>query len=240
MMVAQSERKEEAASEWVRVSVLAWPGAGEPKLLVQSLARDAIDARPEPVERALAEPPARPIVLALLPGQAPDAMLTRLVDWRGSAAATTRLIGVAPRGGGDDAERALEVGFDDFVAGRASTREISARIRAMARRLGARARRSEERTRFGRVVLDPSRHELWIGEQRVPLTAMELAVLAALIRAGGRTVTREQLLDEVWGHDDLDVGVRAVDNLVCRLRRKLGQRSLLVTVRGMGFRLSDR
>jgi two-component system OmpR family response regulator len=60
------------------------------------------------------------------------------------------------------------------------------------------------------------------------------------MQASGRTMSRAELLDQVWGEDELEVGVRAVDNLVCRLRRKLGDPGLLVTVRGIGFRLADR
>jgi DNA-binding response OmpR family regulator len=94
--------------------------------------------------------------------------------------------------------------------------------------------------RFGRLVLDGARHELWVDGRRVSVTAMELAILSALMHASGRTMSRAELLDQVWGEDELEVGVRAVDNLVCRLRRKLGDPGLLVTVRGVGFRLSDR
>jgi DNA-binding response OmpR family regulator len=170
--------------------------------------------------------------------QTGEGRLAALVAWCASASLPVRLIGCAPEGGVADCERALAVGFDDFVAGPISPRELSARLRALDRRL-RRPARLAERLRFARFSLDASRHELWVDGRRVPVTALEMAILAELIGAQGRTLTRTELLDRVWGEDELDVGVRAVDNLVCRLRRKLGDPALLITVRGVGFRLAD-
>lgn len=239
-MTAQREMPGESGSEVVRVTLVVADHAGEAAVVGNALARDAIDVQLVELADATKAPPARPILVAWLPRGVPRDVYDRLIAWRSRAASTTHLIGCAPGGTVDDSERALEAGFDDFVAGRFSVREVSARIRALARRLAPSPAKPLERLRFGRMVLDAGRHELWIGEQRVPLTAMELQVMTALMRVGGRTLSRAELLDQVWGHDELDVGVRAVDNLVCRLRRKMGERDLLVTVRGIGFRLSDR
>jgi DNA-binding response OmpR family regulator len=212
-----------------------------PQTLVLALVRDAIDvdvcALGEPSEAA---PPTRPLVVAWFSaGRLTDERLAELVAWRARAGFPVRLIGCAPEGGVADSERALAAGFDDFMSGRISPRELSARLRALKRRLRPPPSRQPERLRFGRLTLDAARHELWIDARRVALTALEMAILAELIAAQGRALTRTELLDRVWGEDELDVGVRAVDNLVCRLRRKLGNPALLVTVRGVGFRLSD-
>jgi len=153
------------------------------------------------------------------------------------AAAGRAVIGGAPDGGHADAERALAAGMDDFVAGHGSAREIAARVRALARR--ARRRPSSDHLRWGRVSVDAERHEAWIDSRRVALTTMELALLTRLVEVRGKALSRIELLDQVWGKDNLEVGLRAVDNLVLRLRRKLGSR-VIVTVRGAGFRVADR
>ncbi len=222
------------------------PGVGG---LVASLARDAIELE---VGTVGSTPPAHGLIVAWLPANAGESVLAGLVAWRRTATVRTHLIGCAPEGAAIDSERALAAGFDDFMAGRSSPRELSARLRALLRRYGtARAGGSggggvAERTHFGRLVLDSARRELWITSSRgdgravVPLTTLEHAAVGALMAAGGRTLSREELLDRVWGSDELEVGLRAVDNLVCRLRRKLRDKTILVTVRGIGFRLADR
>jgi DNA-binding response OmpR family regulator len=238
--MAQARAEE---SEGIRGLLVAMPGSPQPGQLVVSLARDAIEL--EAIAGIPETPPARGLIVAWLPANTPETTLAALVAWRRTSATRAHLVGVAPDGVAIDSERALAAGFDDFMAGRSSPRELSARVRALLRRQGT-PRAVTERTRFGRLLLDSSRRELWIsaaagGDARAPvsLTALEHAAVAALIAAGGRTLSREELLDRVWGSDDLEVGLRAVDNLVCRLRRKLRDRSVLVTVRGIGFRLSD-
>jgi len=232
---------DEIPVESLQVTLVAHAGAPAPDTLVAALRRDAIDVEIIMLDDATElAPPTRPIVIAWLPQGADARQLQGLVTWRARAPQTTRLIGCSPDGGVADSERALAAGFDDFMAGRTSPRELSARLRALKRRLRPTVPRSGERLRFGRLVLDGSRHELWIDMRRVPVTAMEMAILGALIEAQGRALTRAEPLDRVWGEDELDVGLRAVDNLVCRLRRKLGDPRLLVTVRGVGFRVADK
>jgi DNA-binding response OmpR family regulator len=94
-----------------------------------------------------------------------------------------------------------------------------------------------KRTRFGRIRVEPGEHRLWVDGQRVQVTRTELAVVTALVEAGGQSRTRAELLERAWGDDRLEVGERAVDNVVMRLRRKLPDPDLIVTVRGVGFRL---
>lgn len=219
-------------------ALLVLDGAPASASLRASLARDAIDL--EPLQLAAldtVQPPA--LVVVLMPAGTPAALLARLVAWRDAIPAKGHLIGCVPDGDAEDSVRALAAGFDDVMAGRHSPRELSARLRAIVRRDTTRARPPATRLKLGRMVLDVARHELWVEQRRVALTALELAAMEALMGAQGRTLTREELLDRVWGEDDLDVGLRAVDNLICRLRRKLGDRSLLVTIRGVGFRLRE-
>jgi len=178
-------------------------------------------------------PPAPPaqLVLAWLPAGVDGAALERLVRWRRHAEVPVALLGCAPSGTVDDSERALAAGFDDFVAGRRSVRELAGRLRALARRLDPPS--LAERLSLGRLVLDTPNLDAWIDGRRLRLTPLEARTLEALVRAPGHTLTRAQLLEHVWGHDTT---ARAVDNLVQRLRRKVGEESV-VAIRRVGFRL---
>jgi DNA-binding response OmpR family regulator len=217
------------------VTLVLLPGAPPWDRVVDELARYAIDVE---VREAGALPPApeRPLLLLWSPAGAGEEMLSRAAGWRDRAERPVMLLGCAPLGEAADSERALAAGFDDFMAGRASPRELAARIRALSRRTAARP--AGERKTFGRLTLDDARHEAVVDGQHIPLTAMEMTVMATLVAAGGRTLTRTELLDLVWGEDNLDVGTRAVDNLILRLRRKLGDPNLIITVRSIGFRLA--
>jgi DNA-binding response OmpR family regulator len=181
----------------------------------------------------LASPDAR-VVLVWLPAGAPPDDLAQVAAWRDH----TAVVGCAPTGTSDDSERALAAGFDDFVAGRAAPREMARRLRAVerrTRRISPRGRRE----RFGRIRLDTDQHRLWVDGRRVALTRTELAVMTALVDAGGQIRTRADILLKAWGDEGLEVGERAVDNIIMRLRRKLPDPDLIVTVRGVGFRLAD-
>jgi DNA-binding response OmpR family regulator len=212
-------------------------GAPPPDRFMRELEREAIRLAPAPFPRAGA--PAAPgarVILAWLPAGVPAADLVVLGSWRDHAA----VVGCAPTGTGDDSERALAAGFDDFVAGRAAPREMARRLRAVLRRTHGAPARPARRERFGRIRLDAGQHRLWVDDRRVPLTRTELAVMAALLDAGGQIRSRADILLRAWGEEGLEVGERAVDNIVMRLRRKLPDPDLIVTVRGVGFRLADR
>jgi len=181
-------------------------------------------------------PPAvRMVVVACLAPETPEAILRSVVSWCERGSEPVGVIAYVPAGGSEDAERALAAGFDDVIAGRNSPRELSARVRAVARRSRRVSNRGGEHLRVGRITLDLGRHELLIGRVSAALTPLELLLMRALMEAGGRPLSREQLLGAVWGSDD--VGPRAVDNLVWRLRRKLGGVRLFGVVRAVGFRL---
>jgi DNA-binding response OmpR family regulator len=179
-------------------------------------------------------PPDVRVLLVWLPAGVPSAELADLAVWRERAA----VVGCAPTGTSDDSERALAAGFDDFVAGRSAPREMARRLRAVERRTRRVAGRAH-RERFGRIRLDSDQHRLWVDGQRVPLTRTELAVMTALVDAGGQIRTRADILLRAWGDEGLEVGERAVDNIIMRLRRKLPDPEIIVTVCGVGFRLAD-
>jgi len=135
---------------------------------------------------------------------------------------------------GDETDRivGLELGADDYVVKPYSVRELAARIRAVARR-----RRIDSTLETGRVVVDRSRHRAMVDGQEVDLTAKEFDLLAVLAEEPGRAVTRQELFSRVW--DPVWVGTgKTLDVHVASLRKKLGDASLIETVRGVGYRLA--
>jgi DNA-binding response OmpR family regulator len=214
-------------------------GAPPPEPFASELEREAIQlapaAFPPAGAAAVAPVPDARVVLVWLPAGVPPGELAEVAAWRDRAA----VIGCAPTGNTEDSERALAAGFDDFVAGRAAPREMARRLRALERRTRRAAARAGRRERFGRIRLDADQHRLWVDGQRVALTRTELAVMTALVDAGGQIRTRADILLKAWGDEGLEVGERAVDNIIMRLRRKLPDPDLIVTVRGVGFRLAD-
>ena len=216
------------------VTLVVCPGARPSGDLPEALAREGVEVGE--ARLPLADAPPAPLILGWLPAAADDGILGRLVRWRSRASSPCALLGCAPDGTVADSERALAIGFDDFVAGRRSPRELAGRLRALARRLVPSAA-SLGRLGVGRMTLDASGHDLWIGDRRVRLTRLESRTLAALMRAPGHALSRAELLGRVWGDGSTGTSLRAVDNLVQRLRRKVGDAELIVTIRGLGFRL---
>jgi DNA-binding response OmpR family regulator len=141
---------------------------------------------------------------------------------------------------GDEADRivGLEMGADDYVVKPFSPKELVARVRALFRRLD-RKPSSDEPLTFGPLHVDHARHIVRWGERPVRLTAKEFALLVALLEAGGRVLSRQALLEEVWGYSYSE-GTRTVDVHVRRLREKIPELApFIVTVKTLGYRLSD-
>ena len=130
----------------------------------------------------------------------------------------------------------LEVGADDYVVKPFSPRELVARVRAILRRAHEPADLSARRV--GELEVDESRHSVTVQGTAVELTAKEFGLLCALMRANGRVLNREQLLEGVWGYADAaEIESRTVDVHIRRLREKLGSEAKrIVTVKGVGYR----
>jgi DNA-binding response OmpR family regulator len=131
----------------------------------------------------------------------------------------------------------LDLGADDYVTKPFSPRELRARIRAMFRR-GV-AETGGEVHRFGRCELDLARFELRRDGQRVEATHTELKLLTAFVRGKGRVLTRDRLLEEVWG-SGVYVTDRVVDNHIVALRKKIeddpAAPRYLISIRSVGYR----
>jgi DNA-binding response OmpR family regulator len=128
----------------------------------------------------------------------------------------------------------LELGADDYVTKPFSLRELSARIRAVLRRTEGPVGETEVLT-LGDVMVYRDSLEVTVGGSLVELTAKEFNLLAYLGEHAGKVVSRETLLDRVWGMSYAG-GTRTVDVHVAQLRRKLGRPELIRTVRGAGYK----
>jgi DNA-binding response OmpR family regulator len=150
------------------------------------------------------------------------------------------IILVTARTAEEDRLEGLRAGADDYVSKPFSPREVLARVRAVLRR--SKSQRSAPAKVASRTVeLDLGERVARVRGRPVSLSRAEFDLLAAFVRAPGRTFSREELVERVFG-DETDVLARTVDARVMRLRRKIEQRGqppLLVTVFGVGYRLDD-
>ena len=130
----------------------------------------------------------------------------------------------------------LEMGADDYLAKPFSTKELVARVRAVLRR--ARPGETSRALTIGAVSLDPARHAVSVEGRAVDLTPKEFDLLHALLAAAGRVLSREHLLNRVWGYARADeIESRTVDVHIRRLRAKLGaEERRIATIKGVGYR----
>ncbi|MEW5938996.1 MAG: response regulator transcription factor [Chloroflexota bacterium] len=132
----------------------------------------------------------------------------------------------------------LSVGADDYVTKPFSPRELTARIKAALRRVARGGGKSGAGVlAFRHVRVDSDAHEVTVDDSPVELTALEFDLLRALAESRGRVLTREQLLEKVWGGEYFGE-TRVVDVHLGHVRQKLGGR-FIVTVRGVGYRFED-
>ena len=137
----------------------------------------------------------------------------------------------------------LELGADDYVTKPYSARELLARMRAVLRRLStAEADLDDRILEGGRVTLDIDRHTVSVDGSEISMPLKEFELLEVLMRNAGRVLTRGQLIDRVWGTDyfgdtkTLDVHIKRIRS---RIEKNPSDPTMLVTVRGLGYRFES-
>ncbi len=184
------------------------------------------------LSRALAEP----FDLLIVDWMLPDLDGIQIVRRLRAAEVSVPVLMLTSRSQIEDRVMGLDAGADDYLPKPFAFPELLARVRALLR-WPREEKKTDSILRAGDVTLDPVRHVVWRGEERVDLSAKEFALLAALIQRPGQVFTRSVLLDTVWA-GTADVYTNVVDLYISYLRKKLdreGEASHIRTIRGVGY-----
>lgn len=187
--------------------------------------------------RAIEEHAPRLVVLDLMLPEIDGLSVIR----RARADGDVPILVLSARGAVGDRVLGLSEGADDYLPKPFSPAELVARVRTILRRTErGGADRPPSALVLRGLVLDAARHRVTVDGRDAPLSALEVRLLTALLEADGRVLTREQLLDALYGAGEGDVGDRAIDVYVKRIREKLGddpdEPRFVATVRGAGYR----
>ncbi|MFC5819645.1 response regulator transcription factor [Nonomuraea harbinensis] len=215
VLVVEDERiLADAIAEWLRDETHAVDTAGDGEAALERLAVNDYDV----------------VILDRdLPRVHGDDVCRELVD----SESTARVLMLTAAGEIGDRVAGLSLGADDYLAKPFAFAELSARVQALGRR--ARPALPPVLRRAG-ITLDPARREVYRNGRYVPLSNKEFAVLAELLRAGGAVISSEQLLEKAWD-ENADPFTGVVRLTVLKLRRKLGDPPVVLTVTGAGYRI---
>jgi two-component system alkaline phosphatase synthesis response regulator PhoP len=153
-------------------------------------------------------------------------------------ASSTPIVMLTARSAETDKVLGFELGADDYVTKPFSITELLARVRAVLRRAGTQPAHTDA-IRIGDLEVDFKLHQARRGKERVEFTAREFDLLRYLVEHTGRVVTREQILNEVWGYEEFPT-TRTIDNFVAKLRQKIETLphapEHILTIHGSGYK----
>ena len=142
---------------------------------------------------------------------------------------------------GDEVDKilGLELGADDYITKPFSVRELAARVKSLLRRVAPQQESEPQTLRSGDIMIDITNYEAFKGGEKLSLTLKEFELLKVLVLSRGKVLTRDFLLDRIWGYEYCGE-TRTVDVHIRHLRQKLGEEPYIETVRGVGYRFVDR
>lgn len=136
----------------------------------------------------------------------------------------------------------LELGADDYITKPFSVRELTTRVKTLFRRMEEYADPSEETT-IGDTLIDFKRYEALRKGSIIDFTPLEYHILHLFVRNRGMVLTRDQILDSVWGEENVVISPRTIDSHIASLRKKLeddpSNPKYIINVRGVGYKLTD-
>lgn len=189
------------------------------------------------LEALALETPELVLMDIMLPGEDGMALLKRL-----KASAKTQdipVIMMTAKGSEYDKVLGLDSGADDYVTKPFGMMELISRIKAVLRRTEKNAMKIEDKIVLNGLTIDVKKHEVTVEGEPVSLTLKEFELLRRMMKNLGIVLTRDQLLEDIWGYD-FDGETRTVDVHVRTLRQKLGEKGAMIeTVRGVGYRIGE-
>jgi len=208
-------------------------------LEIEGFAVETIDDGLHALERIRTDPPELVLLDVMLPGLDGFAVCERLRAEKNDVP----ILFLTARSSGDDRVKGLQAGGDDYLGKPFDLRELILRVRAILKRSKWMSEPSPagERVVLGDAVIDFKSHTARVGERDVELSPKEAMILRCLAERPGQVVSREDILDRVWGYDAFPTP-RTIDNFIVRLRRTLEpdpqNPRYIHTVRGTGYRLT--
>ena len=171
----------------------------------------------------------------MLPGEDGISILRRLKE--DARYRTIPIIMLTARGAEYDKVQALDLGADDYVTKPFGMMELVSRIKAVLRRASSYSK--DDTVRFGRLEISEKKRSVLADGEQIVLTNKEFELLNLLVRSSGIVMTRDQLLDAIWGHD-FSGESRTLDVHIATLRQKLRNAGEMIeTIRGVGYRLRE-
>lgn len=137
----------------------------------------------------------------------------------------------------------LELGADDYVTKPFSVRELSARVKTIFRRLGEYSTENHSYC-IGETELDFKKYEATKHGEKIGFTPLEFQVLQLLVKNKSKVLTRDEILEKVWGENNVVISLRTIDSHIANIRKKLEDDptnpSYIINIRGVGYKLSDK